>query len=134
MTVAVCDTDGKTFQHASSYSYHKKVHSTTDISCNECTKRFKSLKTFHIHQKSHASSLCCANETNKCSDILINFSMTDQTKCLVVETVTTVSIPKIEWMIKKVENKLRAKKSAMHLGMTPKRKRNNIVVTILFSV
>ena len=112
MTVAVCDIDGKTFQHASSYSY-KKVHSTTDISCNECSSRFTSLKTFDIHQKSHASSLRCANETNKFSDIFDKFVHDRSNEMFSCGICNNSFNTKNLMMIKKVENKLRAKKSVI---------------------
>ena len=47
MTPSVCEVDGTTFNHSSSYSHHKNAHSSKEYSCSVCQKPLQ------VHKKSH---------------------------------------------------------------------------------
>ena len=51
MTPSVCEVDGNTFNHLSSYSHHKNAHSSKEYSCAVCHKGFKLSKTLQVHKK-----------------------------------------------------------------------------------
>ena len=47
MTPSVCEVNGTTFNHSSSYSHHKNAHSSKEYSCSVCQKPLQ------VHKKSH---------------------------------------------------------------------------------
>ena len=55
--VKVCEQDGQSFHHTSSYNQHKNVHNSEKYTCDICYKKLSSQKHCQIIKKRHYQSL-----------------------------------------------------------------------------
>ena len=118
--VNLCAQDGKLYQHASSFSHHKQVHSKETFTCDICYKILGAKKGLNSHKTKHVSNLngfqceLCNNSYRCKSDLKRHFRTVHEEKkftcALCSKTFLRKDILKMHYV--KCKNKKEQKKEA----------------------